>query len=535
MKKLLYSLPLFLALGACSNEEVINQEPVQPAETDGYYLTLSLNVPSTGISATRAGETLPGSAAEEEIKNMDLYLVDATTYNVLWSKTGIQSGTGDTDILKPVTDAANHDDNSNPIDKSYKLRFDVKDQLVTLHDALFGHSIKVVAVCNLNGEYNVFSSASGAEKKLIEGTFDLTKFLGDYGTAGKTMPMASDSPTAISTFATASTVSGDDDDAKKAAIVEKFVTKLNNDKLERVLDLGSITVERGVARLDIKDAPATTGSSKVANEDWTYKIGDSDVKIKMYSIYPFNLNSVKGSYVLRHRATGSADKATGAAELFSATATEWIVDAGWNFGTGEYTKESGASAFDQGYPNDPSTITGTAITSLTSRTKVNTDYYPWCYVPENTIPVKSWMVKSATTGDDDLKKYATGVLFKFQLQGESGGSSVGLTTENIGTVNLPDGIYKPASGNDDIYVILPNDEYMKVTPENGNYILNYYGFITHSNADDNLKYGIVRNNAYEMSVKTVDNLPVKDGELTYYLELTIDVLKWIPNQVEFVF
>ena len=520
MKKLLYSLPLLLALSACSSEEVTAPEVNQPAGTDGYYLTLNLNVPSDLLSS-RAGETLDGVATEEAIEYLDLYLVDATSYEVLWSKTEITS----------LSEAAVN----NTYDKSYKLELDVKGDLVNLHN-LFGHNISVVAVCNLYGKYTAFNATTS---KLIDGKFPNADFIGDYlnsGIEGKTMPMASDvASSAISTFSSPS--SATTPEAKKAAVSDKFTTETSGTTLKRVLNLGNITVERGVARLDVKDAEAGTGSTKVAGEDWTYKIGKSDVKIKMYSIYPFNINNTD-SYIIRHRAQGDANKATAAANLFSASATEWVVDGSWTFGTGEYTK---GTTFTNPYSN-AETAAGTLISDLVKtdagfkRTLAN-GYYPWWYVTENTMPSTDVMtLKNVTNDGEDLTKYATGVCFKFQIMGTNAqGQPEALTTSNKSSLTLPAEIYVPESG-DDIYIVMSEtDKYMKVTPENGNYMLNYYGFITHDKNSENLEYGVVRNNAYQMSVKTIDKLPKEDGDVIYYLELTINVLKWIPNQVDFEF
>lgn len=528
MKKIIYSLPLLLALGACSSEEGLTPEVPSTGGEGNYYLTMNLAVP-TDMKSTRSttennGSSsdglLGGTDAENEVTALDLYIIDSDTKGVLKAYKGVKDGDNGNTLSAPTTPNSNKDKTYN-----VSIQLSTSDEVDAFATAVATHNISLIVVCNPE-------QFGSPELSNLDVKFDGT--ITDFGTAGKTMPMASVAHTTpITEFKEISTVSG---------VRALFTADNGNFYYDLTPDSGTtnnanaIDVERAVARLDLAVAD-------------TYKLMDgvdgpeSGIELSMYSVTPFNVNNK--SYVFRHTAAGNDAAANTAAALFGSekgnSGYTWVADPSWTFGTSDFTKDVNYLTVNTlDYSDKPYVVTSpiadsektiTEIKTRTPDTYDGTSYYPWCYVSENTIPSVSLM-------ETDLEKNATGVLFKFQIKNKS---KNGVITKTTPDSELPKYVTVEKTGDEisALYITLPQSgKTEKFEPDtDGNIFLTYCGFITHnqgSNSIAAMNYGVVRNNVYQMKVNKIENLPAPD-DAQYYLKLDINVLKWNRRTVGFDF
>lgn len=571
MKKLIYTLPLLLALGACSNEDVTTPAPDDyVGNGESYYLTMDIAVPHT--DGTRSVDdpttaTLDGTDNEELIENVTLYILDG------------DDGTDYDKVLFVVPSASVKKETAvTGKDATWTAKFKVENTATTsaldIADlvGLAGKDINLVVACNTNTNF-AYTLDAGSAPKFVERS--LTSFaapVGDFilGTAngttssikGQVLPMTSVSRYALNAF---KNISGETND-KFSQVRKLFDTLEENAWVYKVNENSGIDVERAVARLDIKD--------KTAN--WDYSITGDDAttfKLHMYSVQPVNVN--KKSYLFRHRAAGSATEATGDIEIFSLSSTSsdvttWIADPTWGIkqsASPYYLKTNSAANFINPLTTTTSTtpnlkaytVNGTDGIMLTSGTtkpyiqdadRTQDGYYAWCYVTENTIPSTAMMQLSSTQTSDGptyatdavLAKYGTAVAFRFQMYDNTGTSVI--TSSTTADKLPPEMLATYDQGKiTKLTITMPQSgKYMELEPENdaeGNIFLTYYGFINHNNSsagtiDDN-KYGVVRNNIYQLMVDEIKNLPFPEDPRDYFLKLNINVLKWEKRVNNFKF
>lgn len=331
-----------------------------------------------------------------------------------------------------------------------------------------------------------------------------------------------------------------------------------------------LELERGVARVDFKCIPQDG-----ITQDYTYKIKDTNFYIQLGELQMVNLNSE--AYLFRHTIKGSKLSAYGeSGETVSIFGKEngddtgsyynWVVGTDWTdtpskSGAGlKNTLKMEEGVLSQGTGFDL-TLANIEMDELAKFPVYDTDnYHPWCYIYENTIPTVDMMT------DEERYKYATGLIFKFKVLGKP------QTTEDEGNkvttypvlkltddvTDYPDGITKCTDkGVKDgtITMTKPDGTWMNVEPDNkGVYWLEYYAFIPHNNDDDTeeetttevthpetgetvtssttvtykapMKYGIVRNNVYQLSINSVTDLPNPEEPRTLYLQIDCTVLNW---------
>lgn len=505
MKKLIYTLPLLLALGACSNEEAVNQEPVQPTE-GGYYLSMNFSLPTD--LTTRDPHDTPGIGDEAKLTNVDLYLIDAdgadsnTKHEVLWSKTNITAGDGTT--------------GSGEIDKVYSLKISLSstgdnnevDKLANL----VGHNVTILLVCNTNK----YTGYSAVEENSV---FSNSKFTASVAevSGGLELPMASyELPTAITDFKNIN-----ETDAAKKKVAVRGLFKADGADLIYALTTSTtpIKVERAVARLDLK----ANGTS------WDYDLYDgavengSTIKLRLSTVTPFNLNTGdNNSYVVRQGATAGTDASNDVA-LLSGT---WVADPSWSYESGWAKAQPAGNQLQTSEP--PYTVaTGATNTKNVTALASNPDdgkFYPWLYIPENTVPKADWMDQA--NHEEDFNKYTTGVLFKFQVLDKSGSNVV---TTSTASTDLPDGV--TIKDGKLIVTLAKSGKTETFEPDGTDFYIPYCGFIKHGAP---MTYGIVRNTIYQLSVNKIESLP-NATVAPYYLTLDINVLKWssVPNAFEF--
>ena len=544
MKKIIYSLPLLLALGACSSEEGLTPEvPSTPEGNSGYYLTMKFDVP-TELAGTRAGETLGGEDNEWKLTSIDLYLLDNEAtgkYNVLWKKEGIA-----------VTNSPTNPTGTGVVNKKYNVKTQLSittgnDELAALGE-LKGHDVTVLVVCNPD-QYNGYTKFNKGEN-VVGKTYSLpltvedgtpTAAILDFGTGtgGQEMPMSNHNASAVITAFKGLQGTGE----ALTAEIRNLFTIENGDYIYNLTSGtdNEIAVERAVARLDL--SPNTTegnfkGTFKYDLNDGTY--GDSGINLELYSVQPFNVNNT--SYIVRHGSeTGDAEAAKSALTLWGAgdANANWIGDPNWGeFSTSSYFTESTRPVYNQlskngnifSIPTGDNTNDPTIVSSTFTSSRHQTgDYYNWCYVTENTLPSITAMAS------DGLELNATGVLFKFQVL-DTEGHAITTTTEST---KFPTGVAKTSEGKL-VVVLQRTGKKMEIAPEGNDYFMAYPGYITHNPKDSSastlnpMNYGVVRNTVYQLKVNSISTLPDPEDP-DYYLTLDINVLNWKSKQVGFEF
>lgn len=377
--------------------------------------------------------------------------------------------------------------------------------------------------------------------------FSLTSLTGDpigdflnNNEKGKILPLVSAGKNSIDF----SSITGSGNELVKA-IIAKFTKNEDN---EYVFDLtkgkgdisgvGKISLERAVARIDYKDADRTKGDLKDYTEN-VYPLGDiSNHTLKLYSMKVANVSS--SSYLFRHTIQGTKLDAFGVPDeeikLFEnengggVDKYNWIVSPYWE----------GSSKIPSFITESTTDVTIGISDLLSSDRKYDNDeYYPWCYVSENTIPTSEMM------GDEKLPDYATRVEFTFQVCADKEGTVVNKTENGILSLTMPaDHPTQPYYYQDINY-----DE------SKGGYFLTYYGYIKHNDvtvtttetdpSDDTktitvkkpgpMQYAIVRNNVYQLSVNSVSTLPNPNEPRSLYLQLNINIMPWNLRRNSFEF
>lgn len=579
--KKLYKVKSRLAIGAAlmglilfsgCREDVIDEPGINftPGGSQ-YYFSIDLNVPENATTRSfttsegNAGHTsdsdndiLNGTSTESLVEKADLFFCD-TDYNVLLK-------------LSAIKHASNG--------SKYTMRAQVED--INDLTKIKGQDLQLVVVCNPTDVSSNFAKDNQGGK---DGTFSFTDVtaspLGDFGKDGNSMPMTNVSEYPIEVFKNITT---DDTNELLAQLRALFLP--SEDVL--VCKLGdALSVERAVARLDLKD--------RTSGNNWTYTVGEGtsnagQLKIKMYSVQPFNVN--KSSYVLRHRSNGTNEKADAEIGLFGNEKGDtpniytWVAGSDWS-STLPYTKttnflnkldpEDKYLIKNNGSASNAGELTISYITTTDYNLKRNPQdgYYPCFYVSENTLPNINLM------NEDNLPNNATGVAFKFEILDKNNSSMTIYTptesypaevaicidedeeeesTEDPGTqVDLEDeGDTEPGEVVTRKIKITMNDgKWMDVeAAADGKFYLTYYGFIRHNdvtitstetNVTDSgtetvevikpgpMRYAVVRNNVYQMHIKNIENLPFPEEPKNLYLALEIRVLAWARHDISVVF
>ena len=436
--------------------------------------------------------------------------------------------------------------------------------------------------------------------------------LNDFGTdgKGKAVPMSSkdfyyvnlssiDAPESyddfLKLFGGGDVGSGDDTQANYDINLteDKYQRKVSENENSEKLNGDKIVIplERDVARIDFKPKAAVDEFG-----DNVYPVGSGENRIanlnlKLTKLQVFNVRNNTNAF--RQTAAGTkkgyshttADdfKIRTGVSLFgvergtAGTNNEedsynWITDYDW------YEKlsgnQSGLDATNKPVKaaNSPIyKVDGTAgsitVEDLTSESrqffdvtssnnKVFNGYYPWRYLPENTVPTTSMMIQ----------KYCSGVAFTMVIcdkNGEALSENDFLTQAQIeetgsaaqGKIIIRRSLensrykYKDASGKDidtNFYLLEIGDEEVYVEKTDAGFEMTYYLFMRHNYPTtpphvlgdvQPMQYATVRNNVYKIYINSINNLPtpfepenpVETGE--YYMSAEINVLAWARRDI----
>lgn len=255
-----------------------------------------------------------------------------------------------------------------------------------------------------------------------------------------------------------------------------------------------ITIERLAAKVDYKVAKA---SFETTDKTGTVKILGAEL-----------VNDFKKGTLLFKRVGASVDASTftylGDEDPASGDATNWVVDA-------YDTSNKNKTDYNNYYPSfNPSAITNDAN---------NTEWVHLGYTMENTNNVSG----------DDLEKYATGVVFKAQYTPKGDEYEEGKTFYSYNSTIYPS-IQAIIDANPETAGMTETtcEQFGVNVFENG--ICYYTWWIRHSNNanDDIMRYGIVRNNWYQLTVNSIKGLPSGDDDIV----IIVAVEKWQPLDPE---
>ena len=346
-----------------------------------------------------------------------------------------------------------------------------------------------------------------------------------------------------------------DDDGDKAWLWKAGETIEENDE-EIYTGEGALRLERMVARIDYK--PSNNGDI-FELESATDNAKHTKVYLKLISMQLFNLG--KEAYLFRHTSAGTKTVATGKHLAFGRekdntvdgeednTKYNWIADCDWDnkkSGTGfeffnQMNKTTGEDA--NGNPTDIFTFSETddayLLTSKLAGMPTVEGYHPWMYVMENTVSSTEKMTLQYSTGIEfrfvvcdasgkPIEKVAEGAdPYRITMGADADGKKDGLFKEpdweaevkTDGKVEKPAGYYLTYR-----YLIDHNNEgsgnNTSVNPDTG---------LASSKAP--MKYAIVRNNIYRISLTGITSLPDPKEPDNPYLGVEIKILAWVKRSI----
>lgn len=393
-----------LALGmfaACSDDNKFEGPETPDVAENSVTMKISVQLPTAGGRATNIGDpaTEAGSDAENKINNLLLVLADSENGFIDYA---------DADIMEPESGSTSATVNC-------KATFSISTLSNYISSIANTASVKVFAFCNYSSDFAAHLSTltkNGKDKNWVnqyatvnsgaaDNTGTWTKNLTKEGVG---IPMANS-------------------EIKSGNL--PTVAELPSHNESNPIDLGTVKVERSVARFDFKDA------SK--NNDFTYNIYDEDgEKIDVVIDRIGLVNMSNKYYYLRHTApNGSsnsvADLGEGKINILNSS-DPWVVDVDAD----EKSKYNGTSVSSNFLFPVTSTVDGKVVpgrnqwysTAVADFKKdgalednedwnKETGYKVWRYVTENTIPVASLQKNGQSTG----------VVFKAKLSftGKDGG------------------------------------------------------------------------------------------------------------------
>lgn len=478
-------------------------------ELDPYYL--NINILDLSSLSTRTDNSqlsfLEGHKNENIISSITLYIFDDENDETILLLNSSPS---------PVKNN----------DGSYSFKFPVKiEQLKSFS----GRKLNFYFVGNawetqLNHN---FGSTAEDKKNALYATFDISpeilSSVGIFSEHNLPIPIVSSRAYKLDL---SSGIEYDSPNYSDVQITEAFIKSKFINHIWNIFPGKKIQMERALARIDYKD------KERNSNENpFTYKIGTSDINIKLKAIQPFNIN--KKCYLFRHTVNGSIQSAfdlNNKPGIFGDEGPDsegnfnWIANPDWNFEEAVKQPEFiNNLTIDEkaGIWHIDDISEKIIINELITR-DLQDGYHPLCYLAENTIPMTEMMTYNI------LPNYATGIAFYFNILDKKGNPLNRTSAED----ELPEGV---TLKNDKILSITIGNRNIHLTtdPEdNDEYQLIYFGFIMHD-PDRNsivapMEYGVVRNNVYQLSIESVSNLPdySSTADIISSIKLNISVSDW---------
>ncbi|MCH5230067.1 MAG: fimbria major subunit [Muribaculaceae bacterium] len=545
--KLWLAMALIVSLVASGCQSRDLEEPdISDDKANTFYISLNVKVngqeETRGTTNDQGGSTdgtLGGTTLENTLNCAMLYFCDPSTYEVVAeieiNGVGAPASSGEYKLSKEVE------------------MEDIKDLAGKEHVLLVVGNYSYAPVHNMG---KATGNKGAKDASISVDNIDALP-IGDFGTAGQLMTFVNVKPFTIDIF---KDITGEEEEILDAlrnlftSQVDNTVHMKDKESESRVIDL-----ERAVARIDWRDLPRETAvQGQAATEDkylpaYIHRLADPGVNLKTYSLQVFNVNP--SSYLFRHTSDGTKLSATytnaglwGTENSYtSGDKYVWFVGNDWD---GEAKSVSFHSDLDESAvpyeiaaeEDHDGKIT---IENLIKRTPQD-NHYPWRYVTENIVPDVYMM------SDENLPKYATGVAFTFQLLGQD---NTPLKPADLSTTNCPPGILKASTdaGDNTIRITNRSGEYREIeyNEDEGGYVLTYYAFLKHNDASNTvvtnspedgsqatassypapMKYGVVRNNIYQIHVKGISTLPFPEKPESFFLSVELKVLAWAKRDI----
>ena len=603
------SLLMAMIFFACKDELINSNEKTEtlvPAKT--YYLTLNIN--TQGDAITRAGDDENENSNRETAYGPETNTDGSSTQGTVSAKENenkintaeIYVCTGNTVLAsfysptsaQVMTRAQAGYSSSDEID--WVLRAELTQKQIEDFAQYGDKGLDLYVVANMSTGNNFAASLLKNSEIDEDATFKTDRIgsspIEDFGTEGKVLPLMNANKLTFNKLK---------DTDVKAALETKVEALLKMFKSNQtgisVLDMGTLNLERGVARIEYKDY-ARTGKNEdrkanLANTadnadlpDNTFVINGVSFKIELKSLQVFNVN--KESYLFRHSSEGiitsTGSYAYGKPTIFgfergTGSGYTWIANPDWE-STNEDVSEINNFTKEPDFYNSLDLSTSFLVTDdkdktiqssygiidvetlLNRKTNDEDGYHPWCYITENTMPstdyFKDELDSNNTTAPDGsdnttsslppVMQYATGVAFKFLVLDKTG------EPLQYDSENYPDEIKKDSENSDNKAIIITdrNNQWMKVLPEKykegedekTGYFLTYIAPIVHNSQQGYnpsagnyppMFYGVVRNNTYQMSINSITGLPRPNQPSSMFIKIDIKVLAWARHDITVTF
>lgn len=473
-----------------------------------YYISLSVSIPNSTRNSQNSNdgydnETLAGTDLESTLENADLYFCIDKKVNLQLSATNINRNSGLEG--KGV---------------EYVLTALIPD--ISKLKALVGQKVELFIV----GNHDKYPSLPPIEN-VSEATFNIKSLdenpVGEFKDKGKLLPFVNADSFIIDDFEKINQRNEKD-------ILEALQNLFSGNGPDKTYRIKSLDLERAVARIDFADKARLHN-----NEAWLYKVGNSELQLKLSELQIFNVNTE--SFLFRHTSSGNREKASENLKMFGeekdlGDCYIWVANPSWInnklnlLNTLEFSNKESKKVI-KGINDSKGKIKIEELSKNLSYLDNNKTYYPWRYVSENTL-------KSITT---ELETNATGLAFTFLILNSQG---KGLKYSDS-QVNYPAGINnKKHSDSQSTGIIKITDSdgsWIEVEPSKDNcYYLTYYAFIVHNDDKDPdnigpMEYAVVRNNVYQLSVNSVQRLPDPNQPESLYLNLDINILSWKKHDI----
>ena len=524
-----------MVVSGCVNETFSDEKPSKTPDAE-YFMSLSVSVPTeatrsnTLANGESSDDRLAGTANETTVKSATIYFcVGDKVKAEIEVNQYIQTpnSTGNTTLWTKIADLSVFKDLAGEEEVGIFIVGNASESSLS-HD--FG-----TATGKENDANKAKITFAGADSAPIE----------DFGTDGKIMPLSSAKKFTTDKFKEVPAYDETDPTAYVEAIKGIFSRATVTNKWWDVnQESTAIQLERAVARIDFKDK-----DNRAAGEEaWTYKVDSTtDLNIKLYSLQLFNIN--KNSYLFRHSSAGSTSNAdaTEGPALFDVergnSGYTWVASHDWTSSNEGFEKDSDfyntltLDETDFNIDGEDTTITIAELTETENnqpKRALQDNYYPWCYVSENTLPSVELM-----TGEEAWK-YATGIAFSFTLLDKNGK----VLTKTTKAEDYPSCITASTRTEGAITIMDKDANWIDVEPDTntGEFYITYLAYIVHNDSYSGMTapkipmfYGVVRNNAYQLKVKSVEGLPRANDPESYYLSLQIKVLAWAKRDINVSF
>ncbi|MCH5226260.1 MAG: fimbria major subunit [Muribaculaceae bacterium] len=544
----IFMVPMALAgFTSCVNDgpaDCPQEETVVKQETERFFIRLKTQM----RDGTRSGTTSEG---ESEHGRLDAEVTESSivSLNTIFCEVKDED---DPSQDKYLTHLFGYPELSAGDNSSVNVTLEVTDPNI-FFGRLSNRKLRLYLVAN----YNIPSEGiSPASSKISFSGYNDKNPLGTFERGGRVLPLVNSCESGILNFERKSS------DEIKELFYASVDNSLNISKEnEGIGSVGTISLERVVARIDYKGQPedeipqpgipdenSLDDEEEVDGQSNIYSLFGTTNEVYLQIDYMQLFNVSEEEYLFRHSIRGNRSSAgytdTDLVSLFGKENDSndediysWIVDTDWQ--QGDLKGSSAFIPYTEEYISNSTRLfvkdvlaTGANATHIGSAygTDTRSMYHPCWYVSENTIPSVALMEKTDGNGEIIAAKYATGIKFLVKVLNKYGKPLV---------KNDPDKAPQIVFGTSEdgksyITITMPNGYYQDIPWDEtlGGYYLTYYALINH-NVPENwteaqglnpMHVGVVRNNVYQLTVKSIRNLP--NPEEPKSMDLEIRVLPW---------